>query len=113
MLFWGFHGDSVVKKLPNNAGDRVRSLCHEDPLEKAMATHSSLLAWEIPWTEEPGGYGLLSHNRVSHDLVTKQQQLIYYFSCRSEFFIHFLKSFHFLSFTSLNVIWYNLLKIDL
>ena len=58
-------------------------------------------------------YGLLSHNRVSHDLVTKQQQLIYYFSCRSEFFIHFLKSFHFLSFTSLNVIWYNLLKIDL
>ena len=67
MLFWGFHGDSVVKKLPNNAGDRVRSLGHEDPLEKAMATHSSLLAWEIPWMEEPGRLQSMGSPRVGHD----------------------------------------------
>ena len=39
-----------------------------------MATHSSILAWEIPWTEEPGGYIPWGHKRVRHDLVTKQQQ---------------------------------------
>ena len=55
ILFWGFHGGSVVKNLPNNAGDRVQSLDLGDSLEKEMATHSSILAWETPWTEEPGG----------------------------------------------------------
>ena len=48
----------VIKNLSANAGDirdRVRSLGWEDPLEKEMATHSSILAWRIPWTEEPGG----------------------------------------------------------
>ena len=45
----------VVKNLPANAGDQVRSLGQEDPLEKEMATHSSILIWEMPWTEEPGG----------------------------------------------------------
>ena len=49
-----FPGGSVVKDLPANAGDQVRSLGWEDPLEKEMATPSSILAWEIPWTEEPG-----------------------------------------------------------
>ena len=44
----------VVKNPPANAGDE-RDLGQEDPLEKEMATHSSILAWEIPWTEEPGG----------------------------------------------------------
>ena len=43
----------MVKNLPANAAD-VRSLGQEDPLEEEMATHSSLLAWEISWTEEPG-----------------------------------------------------------
>ena len=42
------------KESSRNAGDQVRSLGWEDPLEKEMATHSSVLAWEIPWTEEPG-----------------------------------------------------------
>ena len=51
----GFPGDSVVKNLPDNAKDSVWSLGCEDALEKEMATHSSILAWEIPWTEEPGG----------------------------------------------------------
>ena len=45
----------MVKNQPANATDVVRSLGQEDSLEKRMATHFSLLAWEIPWTEEPGG----------------------------------------------------------
>ena len=48
----------VVKDLPANAEtpvEWVQSLGREDPLQKEMATHSSILAWEIPWTEEPGG----------------------------------------------------------
>ena len=47
----------MVKNLPANTGDArewVRSLNQEDPLEEGMATHSSILAWRIPWTEEPG-----------------------------------------------------------
>ena len=53
--------------------NRVQSLGWEDPLEKAMATHSSILAWEIPWTEEPGGLQSMGSQRIGHDLVTKQQ----------------------------------------
>ena len=49
----------------------VRSLGQEDPLEKGMATHSSILAWEIPWTEEPGGLESMELQTVRHDLVTK------------------------------------------
>ena len=49
----GFPGGIVVKNLPTNAGDACLGL--EGPLEKEMATHSSILVWKIPWTEEPGG----------------------------------------------------------
>ena len=52
----------------------VFDLCQEDNLEKEMATHSSILAWEIPWTEEPGLLQTLELQRVRHNLVTKQQQ---------------------------------------
>ena len=52
----------------------VRSLGQEDPLEKYMATHSSILAWEIPWTEDPGGAAVHGDARVGYDLATKQQQ---------------------------------------
>ena len=52
-LYLGFPGGSVVKNLPANAED-TGSLGQEDPLEKEMATHSSILAWRIPRTEEPG-----------------------------------------------------------
>ena len=52
----------------------VRSLGWEDPLEKEMATHSSILAKRIPWTEEPGGFQSTDLQRVRHDLATKQQQ---------------------------------------
>ena len=48
-------GGSVVKNLPPMQEMWVWSLCWEDPLEKEIATHSSILAWEIPWTEEPSG----------------------------------------------------------
>ena len=45
----------------------------EGPLEKEMATHSSIIAWEIPWTEEPGGLQSMGLQRVGHNLATKQQ----------------------------------------
>ena len=51
----GFPGGSDGKESACDAGDRVQSLGREDPLEEEVATHSSILAWEIPWTEEPGG----------------------------------------------------------
>ena len=50
----GFPGGSVVTNLPAMQEMQVQSLSWEDPLEKEMATHSSILAWKIPWTEEPG-----------------------------------------------------------
>ena len=51
----GFPGVSVIKNPPANAGDAGLTLGREDSLEKERATHSSILAWKIPWTEEPGG----------------------------------------------------------
>ena len=51
----GFHGGSMAKNLPAVQETWVPSLGREDPLEKEMAIHSYILAWEIPWTEEPGG----------------------------------------------------------
>ena len=53
----------------------VRSLGEEDPLEEEMATHSSILAWRIPWTEEPGGLQSMGSQRVGHNLATEQQQM--------------------------------------
>ena len=57
-----------------NAGDSVHYLGQEDPLEKEMATPSSILAWRIPWTEEPGGLQSMGSQRVRHNLATKQEQ---------------------------------------
>ena len=54
----------------------VRSLGQEDPLEEGMATHSSILTWEIPWTEEPGMLYFMGSQTVGHDLATKQQHTI-------------------------------------
>ena len=56
-----------VKNLPAMEEVWVRSLGTEDPLEKEMATHSSILAWKIPWTEKPGGLWSLGSQRVDHD----------------------------------------------
>ena len=55
----------------NLSSMHVQSLGQEAPLEKEMATNSSILAWEIPWTEEPGGLQSMGSQRVRHDLVTK------------------------------------------
>ena len=51
----GFPSGSAVKNLPTMQETEVGSLSQEDTLEKKMTTHSSILAWDIPWTEEPGG----------------------------------------------------------
>ena len=53
---------------------QVQSLGGENPLEKEMATYSSTLAWEIPWTEEPGGLQSMGLQRDEHNLATKQQR---------------------------------------
>ena len=54
----------------------VPSLGGEDPLEEEMATHFCILAWRIPWTEEPGGLQSIGSQRVGHDLVTKHRVFI-------------------------------------
>ena len=57
----------TVKNLPAMQETWIRSLGQEDPLEKGTATHSSLLVWEIPWMEEPGGLQSKGSQRVGHD----------------------------------------------
>ena len=64
--------ERVASNPPANAGDLGSISGSEDPLEKAMATHSSILAWRIPWTEEAGGLQSMAL-KESTDLVTKQQ----------------------------------------
>ena len=66
-------GGSEVKASASNTGDLGsipglgKSMGWEDPLEKEMSTHSSILAWRIPWTEEPGGLQSMGSQRVGHD----------------------------------------------
>ena len=60
-------GQLSVKRLPAMQETRVRSLGWEDPLEKEMATHSSILAWKIPWIEEPGRIHSMGLQRLGHD----------------------------------------------
>ena len=57
----------MVKHLPTMQETQVQSLDQEDTLEKEMATHSSTLAWKIPWTEEPGRLQSMGSQRVRHD----------------------------------------------
>ena len=57
----------MVKRLPAMQETWVRSLGQEDPLEKEMVTHSRILAWRIPWTEEPGGLQSMGSQRVGHN----------------------------------------------
>ena len=63
----GFPGDSEVKVSAYNSGDLGSIPGLEDPLEKELATHSSILAWRIPWIEEPGGLQSMGSQRVGHD----------------------------------------------
>ena len=62
------------KNPPAKQEMQLQSLDWKDPLEKEMATHSSILVWEIPWTEEPGGLQSRGLQRVGHNLATEQQQ---------------------------------------
>ena len=63
----GFPGGSVVNNLPAMLETQVQSLGGEDPLEKGMATHSSVPAWRIRWTEEPGKATFHQFTKVGHD----------------------------------------------
>ena len=69
-LEWGFLGGSAVKNPPAMQEPQempVQSLSREDPLEEEMATHSSILAWKIPWTEEPGRLQSIGLQRAGQD----------------------------------------------
>ena len=57
----------ILPAVPETQEMQVRSLGQKDPLEKEMATHPSILAWRIPWTEEPGGLQSMGSQRVGHD----------------------------------------------
>ena len=63
----GSPGDSDGKESACIEADLVQSLCWEDALEKEVATHSSILAWRIPWTEEPGGLQSMGLQKTGHN----------------------------------------------
>ena len=67
LLHAGFPIAQTVKDLPATQETWVRSLGREDPLEKERATHSSILTWRIPWTEEPDSYSPWGRKRFRHD----------------------------------------------
>ena len=66
-LYWDFPIAHMVKSLPAIQDTQVRSLGQEDPLEKKMATPSSVFTWRNPWTEEPGVLKSMRLQRVGHD----------------------------------------------
>ena len=68
---WASLVAQLVKNLPETQETQVRSLSWEDPLEKEMATHSSILAWETSWTEKPGRLQSMGSQRVGHDWATE------------------------------------------
>ena len=70
----GLPGGSDIKNLPAMRETWVPSLGWEDPLEEGMATHSSILAWRIPWTEEPGRLQFMGWQRVGHDYEVNEGQ---------------------------------------
>ena len=70
MIIWATLVAQTVKNLPVRQDTQLRSLGQEDPLEKGMATHSSNLAWRIPWTELPGGLQYMGSQRVGHHWAT-------------------------------------------
>ena len=97
MRFKGFPGGSEVKASACNAETWVQSLGQKDPLEKGMATHSSILAWRIPWTEELGGLqftGLQSRTRLSNFTFTLSEASGSSYSLESLYVMEYL---HFIS----------------
>ena len=75
-LNWASLVAQMVKNLPVMQETQIWSLGWEDPLEKEMATHSSILAWEIPWTEEPGGLQSMGLQRVRHQAQSDQAHML-------------------------------------
>ena len=73
-LLWSVSGKESALPIQETW---VQALDWEDPLKKGMATHSSILAWEIPWTEEPGGLQSMGLQRVGQYLASRQQQIYY------------------------------------
>ena len=73
-----------LKRLPAMQETWVRSLGQEDPLEKEMVTHSSILAWRIPWTEEPGGLQSTGSQRVGHDLSDFTNTILLFISMTTD-----------------------------
>ena len=71
LIYWAFLMAQTVKNQPAMQETRVWSLGQEDLLEKGIAIHSSILAWRIPWTEEPGALQSMRSQRVGHDRATK------------------------------------------
>ena len=71
----------TVKNLPAMQKTQVQSLGWEDPLEKRMVTHSSILAWKIPWTKEPGGLQSIDLRKVRHDSVTNTFHFLFFSLC--------------------------------
>ena len=74
---WASLVAQMVKRLPTTQETRVRSLGQEDPLEKKMATHSSVLPWRIPWMEEPGGLQSMGSQRVGRNWATSLSLYMY------------------------------------
>ena len=70
LFIWACLVAQVAKNLPAMQETQVQFLGQEDPLEKGMATHSSITAWEIPWTQDPGGLQSLGLHRIGHDLTS-------------------------------------------
>ena len=64
IILWASLVAQMVKSLPAMRETWIQSLGQEDPLEKEMATHSSILAWKIPWTKKPGGYSTWGHKEL-------------------------------------------------
>ena len=75
----GFPGGLVIKNLPAMQETWVWFLDQEDLLDKEMATHAGILAWESPWTEEPGGQQSMGSQRVRHDWVTGHAHNVLYY----------------------------------
>ena len=83
---WGFPGASAVKNsfvMQEVQEAQFLSLGWEDPLEEGMATHSSILAWRIPWTEEPGGLRSMGSQRVRQGMLFKLHCLIVCTFCQT------------------------------
>ena len=71
-----FTGGSVAKRLPANAEDEGSITSWENPLRKKIAIHTSILTWEITWTEEPDQLKSMGSQRVGHNLATQKQQIM-------------------------------------